>query len=160
MSKFADSSAERLGPPWTHATGCRASVGLLFVGIVLIIACPLASAQAMYRIKPLGYLGGSLLTYSAVGFNGAGEVAGSACKNGTGSGLTHSCGRTMALRWWISHCPERSYSEPAGINASGLMAGSGSDNTEAILRCIARAMARPSRRSTTVWAAASAVPLP
>jgi hypothetical protein len=40
------------------------------------------------------------------------------------------------------------------------MAGSGSDNTEAILRCIARAMARPSRRSTTVWAAASAVPLP
>ena len=131
MSKFADSSAERLEPPWTHATGCRASVGPLFVGIVLIIACPLASAQAMYRIKPLGYLGGctSPPPY-AVGFNGAGEVAGSACKSGTGSGfdafLWKNDGTAMVE---IALPGVDSYSEPAGINASGLMAGSGSDNT-------------------------------
>ena len=49
-------------------------------GLALAMACQIAQAQAIYRIKPLGYLGGCTSKVpTVVGLNNSDEVAGDAC---------------------------------------------------------------------------------
>jgi probable HAF family extracellular repeat protein len=61
----------------------RASAALarnLVPGLLLAFGCQVALAQAVYRITPLGYLGGCKSSApSAAGLNGSGQVAGTAC---------------------------------------------------------------------------------
>jgi probable HAF family extracellular repeat protein len=100
------------------------------LGLSLAIACQCALAQAMYRIKPLGFLGGCL-TYmpyveNARDFNNADEVSGQAC---------NANGDLHAFLWKNNGTPMadlgppvlRSTSSGMGINASGLVAGFGND---------------------------------
>jgi len=97
--------------------------------VALAMACQSALAQAMYRIKPLGYLGGCT-TYapSASGLNAADHVTGQAC-NANGdlhAFLWKNDGTSM-----IDLGPEElgSTSNGSGINASGLVAGDAQDST-------------------------------
>jgi len=98
--------------------------------LTLAMACQSALAQAMYRIKPLGYLGGcTSTTPTAAGLNEADEVAGTAC---IGNGAT-----THAFLWknngtsMVDLGPTEvgSTSSSAALDASGLVAGSASDST-------------------------------
>jgi hypothetical protein len=69
--------------------GCRREAGAArcwsvarkcVLGLSLALACQTALAQAMYRIKPLGYLDGCTSAGPiAYGLNGADQVTGQAC---------------------------------------------------------------------------------
>jgi probable HAF family extracellular repeat protein len=93
------------------------------VGLALALACQSALAQAMYRIKPLGYLSGCT-TYAptAYGFNGADEVTGGACNaNGDGHAfLWKNDGTPM-----VDLGPKKvgSWSVGMAISASGYITG-------------------------------------
>jgi probable HAF family extracellular repeat protein len=94
----------------------------------LALACQCALAQAMYRIKPLGYLDGCATALGAAGLNRADEVVGYAC---------NAQGDSHAFLWKNDGAPMvdlgpnelGSFSYAIGINASGLVAGNGHDST-------------------------------
>ncbi len=99
------------------------------LGCLLAIACQTVFAQAMYRIKPLGYLGGCISSVPTVAaLNGADEVTGTAC---------NAHGDQHAFLWKNNGAPMvdlgpdevGSVSRAVGINASGLVAGQASDST-------------------------------
>ncbi len=99
------------------------------LGFLLTLCCQAVLAQAMYRIKPLGYLGGCTSSgLRAAGLNNADEVAGSAC---------NANGDTHAFLWKNNATPMvdlgptevGSTSTAHALSASGLVAGSASDST-------------------------------
>jgi probable HAF family extracellular repeat protein len=102
---------------------CWAVARQWVLGLSLAFACEAALAQAMYRIKPLGLLGGctSARAY-AYGVNSAGQVTGTAC---------NAHGDFHAFLWRNDGTPMvdlgppkiGSYSEAVALNASGLVAG-------------------------------------
>ena len=104
--------------------------GLL--GFSLAMACQSALAQAMYRIKPLGFLGGCTSSVPTVaGLNGKDEVAGTAC---------NAHGDMHAFLWKNNGAPMvdlgpdgiGSYSYARAINASGLVAGDMADHPDGL----------------------------
>ncbi len=101
----------------------------LVLGLSLAFVCQAALAQAMYRIKPLGYLGGCTSSAPVVqGFNGAGQATGWAC---------NAHGDTHAFLWkndgtaMLDLGPDEvgSASYGLGINSSGLVTGQANDST-------------------------------
>jgi probable HAF family extracellular repeat protein len=87
------------------------------------------SAQAIYRITPLGHLPGCASEAPvAYGFNDADEVTGQACKTNseTHAFLWRNNGRPM-----VDLGPDKphSYSVGYGINASGMVTGQAQDST-------------------------------
>ncbi len=89
-------------------------------------------AQAMYRIKALGYLGGCTTSVpTVVGLNGADRVAGTAC---------NAHGDKHAFLWKNNGSPMidlgpdgiGSYSYARAINASGLVAGDMADQPDGL----------------------------
>jgi len=104
-------------------------VANVLLGVSALVACQAASAQAMYRIKPLGNLGGCNSSVpSIIGLNNADEVAGTAC---------NANGHMHAFIWrnngsgMVDLGPKESgsTSKAIAINASGLVAGSATDST-------------------------------
>lgn len=97
-------------------------------GVSLLVACQCAWAQAMYRIRPLGNLGGCVGYPEVAGLNDADEVAGSAC---------NAHGDTHAFLWRNDGNPMvdlgpaevGSTSNSRAINASGVVAGTARDST-------------------------------
>ncbi|HWJ04928.1 MAG TPA: choice-of-anchor D domain-containing protein [Steroidobacteraceae bacterium] len=104
------------------------SLGGLAGVFALGIVTTTASAQAMYRIKPLGYLGGCISAPIANGFNDKGQVTGEACNaNGDWHAfLWRNDGTPM-----VDLGPAEVGSSSIGyaINASGLVAGTATDST-------------------------------
>jgi probable HAF family extracellular repeat protein len=109
---------------------CTQALGLrLALGLSLVMACSPALAQVMYRIKPLGVLGGCTAQPPvANGFNKNDQVTGKAC---------NAHGDQHAFLWkndgtaMVDLGPREvgSTSEGNAINASGQVAGSGYDST-------------------------------
>jgi probable HAF family extracellular repeat protein len=106
-----------------------AAVSKIVVGIVLVIAGQSARAQAMYRITPLGFLGGcTTAAPTAAGFNKTDAVAGTAC---------NANGDSHAFLWKNNGNPMMDLGPPevgstsssAALDSSGLVAGSASDST-------------------------------
>jgi probable HAF family extracellular repeat protein len=107
----------------------RAAARKFVLGLSLAIVCQCALAQALYRIKPLGSLGGCpSIAPMANAFNGKGQVTGQAC---------NAHGDFHAFLWKNDGTPMvdlgpagvGSRSIGQGINASGLVAGSAQDST-------------------------------
>ena len=107
----------------------RALTRQLAFTLSLALACQCALAQATYRIKPLGVLGGCTSTAPiAFGLNGVGQVAGTAC---------NAHGDTHAFLWKNNGTPMvdlgpdevGSTSEGVALNASGLVTGDAQDST-------------------------------
>jgi probable HAF family extracellular repeat protein len=101
----------------------------LVLGLSLSLACQSALAQAMYRVKPLGYLGGcTLFAPTVAGLNGADQVTGQAC---------NAHGDSHAFLWrndgnpMVDLGPPEVGSDSQGnaINASGVVAGYAHDST-------------------------------
>ena len=108
--------------PWELARKCVLSLSLA-------VACQSALAQAMYRIKPLGYLGGCTSTAPRVaGLNQVDEVAGTACNaNGDSHAfLWKNNGKPMVD---LGPLEVGSTSQTYALTASGLVAGSASDSS-------------------------------
>ncbi len=112
------------------AAQCWAVARKLVLGLSLALACQTALAQAMYRIKPLGFLGGcTTSTPSPSGFNTADQVTGRAC---------NANGDTHAFMWRNDGTPmvdlgppkAGTYSAGAALNASGVVTGYAANNTE------------------------------
>ncbi len=107
----------------------RAVARKVVLGLSLAIVCQSVFAQAMYRIKPLGYLGGCTSSVPAVaGFNATDQVTGTAC-NAHGDDhafLWRNDGKPM-----VDLGPDEvgSTSNGAGINSSGLVVGTAQDST-------------------------------
>ncbi len=125
MNALSADGSPRIG----EGRGRRASARNLLFGLSLALACQSVFAQAMYRIKPLGYLGGCTTSAPvAHGFNGSDEVTGTAC---------NANGDTHAFLWknngapMVDLGPNERGSTSAGnaLNASGLVAGSATDST-------------------------------
>ena len=96
----------------------------VLLGFSLAIACQSALAQVMYRIKPLGYLGGCTSSVpTVVGLNGKDEVAGTACN---ANGDSHAFKWRNDGRPMVDLGPDEvgSHSWAVAINASGLVGGS------------------------------------
>ena len=102
------------------------------IGLALAVACQTAQSQAMYRIKPLGFLDGCTSSVPTVaGLNGKDEVAGTAC---------NAHGDMHAFLWrnnggpMIDLGPDGigSYSYARAINASGLVAGDMADHPDGL----------------------------
>jgi probable HAF family extracellular repeat protein len=111
------------------AARSRALARKFVLGLLLALACQTALAQAMYRIEPVGWVGGcTSWAPNAAGFNGAYQVTGSAC---------NAYGDTHAFLWKNDGTPMvdlgpnevGSWSQGYALNASGLVAGSASDST-------------------------------
>jgi probable HAF family extracellular repeat protein len=130
MSSF---SGNKSMPTDGHAAECaarrRALTRQLAFTLSLTLVCQSALAQAAYRIKPLGVLGGCTSSAPiALGFNGAGQVAGKAC---------NAHGDTHAFLWKNNGTPMAdlgpdqvgSTSEGVALNASGLVTGDAQDST-------------------------------
>jgi len=100
----------------------------LLVGCVFVLACQCALAQAMYRINPLGHLGGCTASAPlAYGFNEADQVTGQACNaHGDMHAFVWKNGSPM-----VDLGPAEVGSSSIGyaINASGLVAGNAADST-------------------------------
>ena len=128
---------------------------LLILPLALVGQCALA--QAMYRIKPLGTLGGSCSPY-AFGFNAADEVTGYACNvNGDEHAfLWKNNGNPM-----VDLGPDEvgSSSQGNALNASGLVAGYASDST-GTYGFVSSGNGPPWKRSQMVSAALTALHLP
>jgi probable HAF family extracellular repeat protein len=99
------------------------------LGLALAIACQSALAQAMYRIKPLGYLGGCISSVpTVVGLNGADEVTGYACNaNGDNHAFLWRNNGTPMVDLGPPEVGSMSYGN--ALNASGLVAGAAKDST-------------------------------
>ncbi len=111
------------------AARCWALARVWAVGLTLAIVCQSALAQAMYRIRPLGYLGGCT-TYAATvaGLNKADQVTGQAC-NANGdlhAFLWNNDGNPMVD---LGPPEVGSTSESVAINASGLIGGDAQDSS-------------------------------
>jgi probable HAF family extracellular repeat protein len=111
------------------AAQCWALARKLVLSLSLVLACQSVLAQAMYRIKPLGYLGGCTSSAPVVhGFNTADQVTGTAC---------NAHGDMHAFLWknngspMVDLGPDEVGSTSSGnaLNASGLVAGSAQDST-------------------------------
>lgn len=99
-------------------------IGMLAISLVATTA----SAQAMYRIKPLGYLGGCISAPIAHGFNGKGQVTGEACNaNGDWHAFVWKNDGTPMVD--LGPAEAGSWSTGYAINASGLVAGTAWDST-------------------------------
>ena len=107
----------------------RTRISKVALGFALALVCQSALAQALYRIKPLGVLGGCTASAPlANGFNQADQVTGKAC---------NAHGDQHAFLWKNNGSPMvdlgpsevSSSSEGDAINASGLVAGSAQDST-------------------------------
>ena len=108
---------------------CWAVARRSLLGISLTVLCQTVMAQAVYRIKPLGTIGGcTLITPVVHGFNGADEVTGEACnaRRDMHAFLWRNDGSPM-----IDLVPAAKGSRSTGyaVNASGLVAGSAQDST-------------------------------
>ncbi len=110
-------------PGWRGVLRCMA-------GLSLALVCQSAFSQAMYRIKPLGYLGGCTSSVPTVaGLNGKDEVAGTAC---------NAHGDKHAFLWKNNGGPMvdlgpdgiGSSSYARAINASGLVSGGMEDHDD------------------------------
>src|SRR4051794_15456681 len=70
-------------PNWRRendAAQCGTLPWKFVCALLLALVCQSALAQAMYRIKSLGYLGGCTLSAPSVaGLSGADQIAGTAC---------------------------------------------------------------------------------
>lgn len=113
-----DDSMRRSRRVYGTARGWRQWV----LGLSLAVACQCALAQAMYRIKPLGYLGGCVGYPQATGLNDAAEVTGNSC-NAHGDGhafLWRNDGNPMVD---LGPAEVGSASTSSAINASGVVAG-------------------------------------
>jgi probable HAF family extracellular repeat protein len=130
MNEFTLDGAMRYGPRredgtarfWALARKC-------VLGLALALACQSALAQAMYRIKPLGFLGGCT-TYAptAGGLNKADQVTGDACNaNGDDHAFLWKNDGTPMVDLGPSEGGSTSYG--IALNASGLVAGNGYDST-------------------------------
>jgi probable HAF family extracellular repeat protein len=102
----------------------------LLFALALIVACQSVLAQAIYRIKPLGNLGGCpTIPPIANAFNAAGQVTGQACNahNDFHAFLWKNDGTPM-----IDLGPSMVGSDSSGygINASGLVAGTAQDRKQ------------------------------
>src|SRR5471032_1505946 len=104
------------------AAQCRAMSRTMVLGLSLTITCQCALAQAMYRIKSLGYLGGcTSFTPVAYGFNGADQVTGQAC-NADGDLHAFLWKNNGALMVDLGPAAVGSTSTGFALNASGLVA--------------------------------------
>lgn len=132
LDRFAGPGMLRVGPP----TGVLVVGAVMFqkiiptvLGLSAAFGCQTALAQALYRIKPLGYLGGCTTSApSAFGFNATDQVIGGACNaNGDNHAfLWKNDGNPM-----VDLGPNEVGSTSTGyaINASGLVAGNVTDST-------------------------------
>jgi probable HAF family extracellular repeat protein len=111
------------------AARCWAVARKLVLGLALTVASQCALSQAMYSIKPLGYLGGCTSSAPIVsGLNLADQVTGTAC---------NAHGDKHAFLWkndgnpMVDLGPDEvgSSSNGAGINSSGLVVGTVQDST-------------------------------
>jgi probable HAF family extracellular repeat protein len=101
--------------------------GLLGV-LTLSLVTTTAAAQAMYRIKPLGYLGGCRSAPVANDFNAKGQVTGQACNaNGDWHAFLWKNDGTPMVD--LGPAEAGSWSAGYAINSSGLVAGTASDST-------------------------------
>ena len=106
------------------ASPLGAVVGVLGLSLVTTTA----SAQAMYRIKPLGYLGGCISAPIANGFNDKGQVTGEACNaNGDWHAFVWKNDGTPMVD--LGPAEVGSSSIGYAINAFGLVAGTATDST-------------------------------
>jgi len=112
-----------------HATTRHWAVaGKVVLGLALALACQSALAQAMYRIKPLGRLGGCNASAPvAFGFNAADQVTGQACN---ANGDLHAFLWSNNGKPMVDLGPGEVGSTSLGyaINASGLVGGSAQDS--------------------------------
>jgi probable HAF family extracellular repeat protein len=130
MDEFTVDCSMRRSPRREEgAARCWALARKVVLGLSLALACQCALAQAMYRIKPLGLLGGcTSFTPSANSLNGADQVAGDAC---------NAHGDDHAFVWKNNGTPMVDLGPPEvgstsyaiDINASGLVGGGASDST-------------------------------
>ena len=99
------------------------------LGVSLTIVCHAASAQAMYRIKPLGHLGDcGFFAAGVAGLSNADQVAGTACnKNGDPRAFLWRNDGKPRLDLGPSEAGSTSYG--VAINASGLVVGTAQDST-------------------------------
>ncbi len=129
MDKFTLDGSERRGQGREFgAAHCWAVTRKIALGLSLAIASQSALAQAMYRIQPLGNLGGcTSLAPIAFGFNEASQVGGYTC---------NADGDSHAFLWKNDGTPMvdlgpnevGSWSFGVGINAFGQVAGWGHDS--------------------------------
>jgi probable HAF family extracellular repeat protein len=130
MGIFAvDCSMRRRRRREYDAARCWAVARQCVLGLSLALACHSVLAQAVYRIKPLGDLGGCT-TYAptAAGLNKSDQVTGQAC---------NAQGHTHAFLWkndgnpMVDLGPPEVGSDSQGnaINASGVVAGYAHDST-------------------------------
>jgi probable HAF family extracellular repeat protein len=130
MDEFTVVHSTRRGQRGEDRTTRFWTVARKFVlGLSLALACQSALAQAMYRIKPLGYLGGcTTYTPTAAPLNKSDQVTGQAC---------NAHGDDHAFLWKNDGTPMKdlgppevgSMSDGVGITASGLVGGWGDDGT-------------------------------
>jgi probable HAF family extracellular repeat protein len=130
MDEFTVEDPKRISQRREDAAAqCWAVARKCVLGLSLALACQTALAQAMYRIKPLGDLGGCGSTRpSVVSLSEAGQVAGTAC---------NAHGDQHAFLWkndghpMVDLGPDEvgSTSTAHGMNSSGLVAGSATDST-------------------------------
>jgi probable HAF family extracellular repeat protein len=130
MDEFLSDDLRRFGRRREEGSARRWAVARKVVlTLSLALTCQTVFAQAMYRIKPLGYLGGCSTSEPTVsGLNDADEVAGYAC---------NANGDTHAYLWKNNGMPMLdlgptevgSFSDGTGINASGQVVANAQDST-------------------------------
>jgi probable HAF family extracellular repeat protein len=124
-----DHPSVRSRQPEAGAAPCWAVVRQCIVGFALALVCQTALAQAMYRITPLGYLGGCNSS-APVGYasNNAEQVTGSACNaNGDSHAFLWKNDGTPMADLGPSAVGSTSYGW--AISASGLVVGGATDST-------------------------------
>jgi probable HAF family extracellular repeat protein len=101
-------------------------------GLVLALVCQSALGQAMYRIKPIGYLGECWWSGSGIvevrGLNDADQVVGTAC-NANGDAHAFLWNNDGKPRVDLGPHEAGATSNGFGINASGLVVGTAQDST-------------------------------
>jgi probable HAF family extracellular repeat protein len=122
----------------------------LVFGLTLAIACQSALAQAMYRIKPLGFRQDNCSGAGAVGFNRADQVAGNAC---------NAHGDFHAFLWKNDGTPMvdlgppevGSFSDATALNASGLVTGYARDSAGGYFDFVSPGDGTPMRRIRNIF---------
>ena len=129
MDEFSSHGSKSGTPRHRKRAWCRAITRGSLLGFSLTVLCQGVMAQAMYRIKPLGTIGGcTLITPVVHGFNEADVVTGEACnaRRDMHAFLWRNDGSPM-----VDLVPAAKGSRSTGnaVNASGLVAGSAQDST-------------------------------